>query len=64
MLVRPLMTNFKATVRDDCAVSVCSAPSSIYKNSCPLIVSRVGAGGEVSLWTGVRPPLHPQVAGL
>ena len=44
MLVRPLMTNLKVTARADCAVSVCRTPPSIYKNSCPLIVSRVVVG--------------------
>ena len=40
MLVRPLMTNFKVTVRADCAVSECSPLSQPTKAlSNPLIVS-------------------------
>ena len=38
-LVRPLMTNFKVTVRADCAVSACSHPPSGYKSYCPLTLS-------------------------
>ena len=34
-LVRPLMTNFKVTVRADCAVSACRQPLPVYKSSCP-----------------------------
>ena len=50
MLVRPLMTNLKMTVEDDCAVSACNThpppnprPSnSVCKSSHPLLVR----GGE------------------
>ena len=54
MLVRPLVTNFKKTVRADCAVS-----PSVYKSSCPLIVR-----GQVSIWTGVCLALACWVAGI
>ena len=44
MLVRPLMTDSKMTVREDCAVSACNPfPHSIYKSSHPLLV---GAGSQ------------------
>ena len=50
MLVRPRMTNFKMTVRADCAVSACSTnPLSIKALAHWLSV------GRVSLWTGIRP---------
>ena len=36
MLVRPLMTNFKMTIRDDCCFCMQpSRPHSVYKSSCP-----------------------------
>ena len=57
MLVRPLMTNLKVTARADCAVSVCRTPPSIYKNSCPLIVSRVVVGLEGRSAFGQEPAL-------
>ena len=41
MVVRPLMTNLKMTVRDDCTVSACSPPPpthSVCKSSHPLLV--------------------------
>ena len=48
MLVRPLMTNLKLTVRDDYAVCACSNPShhhSVFRSSPhPLLV---GGGGVV-----------------
>ena len=50
MLVRLPMTNFKMTVRADCAVSTCSPLLSI-KASAPDCQWK-----GVSLWTGVRPP--------
>ena len=50
MLVRPVMTNLKMTVRDDCAASACKLPYSVYKSSPPqppLVVGGVvGAGGK------------------
>ena len=54
MLVRPLMTNFKVTVRDDYAVSACSSSTkdSVYKSFHPLLV--VGEERGVGLWTHVR----------
>ena len=64
-MVRPPMTNFKITIRVDCAVSACSPmqlPPSVYKSSCLLIVGDGGLGG-VSHWAGSHPqhtppPLH------
>ena len=40
MLIRPLMTNLKMTVRDDCAVSAYNLPQSqlCYRRSHPLLV--------------------------
>ena len=55
MVVRPLMTNLKMTVRDDCTVSACSPPPpthSVCKSSHPLFVR----GGEVCLCTDVFNP--------
>ena len=50
-LLRPPKTNFKMTVRADCAVPECSfLPLSIKALSHWL------SGWRVSLWTGVRPP--------
>ena len=63
MLVRPLMTNFKVTASADGAVSVCRTPPSIYKNSCPLIVSRVVVGLEGRSVFGQEPTL-PSTPGL
>ena len=65
MLVRPLMTNLKMTVRDDCAVSACSPPPltllMLSPTPNPLLVW-AGGWGKVSLWTDAcRPP--PTVAG-
>ena len=66
---RPLMTNLKMTVQDDCAVSACSTPShlhSVYKSAPhPLLVQSGGGGGTgqlvggVSLWTVVCDPPPP-----
>ena len=57
-LVRPAMTDFKTTVRADCAVSAWS-PSLVCKRSCPLMVS----GGNWLL--DRRPPFHaPPLAGI
>ena len=61
MLVRPLMTDLKTTVRDDYAISACRPPhpNSVYKPSHPLLM---GVGG-VGLWTDVchlpHPSCHP-----
>lgn len=41
-VVRPLMSNFKMTVRGDCDISAWSPSLSVYKSSYLLIVSRVG----------------------
>ena len=51
MLVRPLMTNFKMTIRADCAVSTCSPLFVSIKHLSPIV-----SGGEVGLWTGICPP--------
>ena len=50
MLVRPLMTNLKMTISDDCAVSACNT-NSVYKSSHPLLVR---GRGRVGLWTNVH----------
>ena len=39
MLIRTLMTNFKMSVRADCALVCNVAPLSVYKNFCSLIIS-------------------------
>ena len=57
MLVRPLMTNLKMTVRDDCAIAACSHPPPLsIKALAPCLL---GAG--VCLWTDVQhlPPPTP-----
>ena len=62
MLVRPLMTSLKMTVRDDCAVSACSSPTPTLsiKALAPLVA--VGWGVGVSLWTDVcHPPSKPSL---
>ena len=51
IMVRPPMTNFKATVRADCAVSVCS-PLPLPLKALAHWLSGVGG---VELWTGVCP---------
>ena len=68
---RPLMTNLKMTVQDDCAVSACSTPShlhSVYKSAPhPLLVQSGGGGGQGSWWgesafgqmSATLPPLPP-----
>ena len=54
MLVRPLMTKFKMTVRASCAVSACGPlPPPIKALAHWLSVGRVG------LWIGFRPPPLP-----
>ena len=55
-LLRPPMTNFKMTVRADCAFSAWSPlPHPIkYKNSSPWLLVERGVG--VGLWTEVHPP--------
>ena len=51
VLVRPLMTNSKMTVRDHAAPY-----HTVYKSSHPLLVR----WGRVSLWTDVHyPPRYP-----
>ena len=50
-LVRPPMTNFKMTVRADCAISTCSPLFLSLKASAPDCQWK-----GVSLWTGVFPP--------
>ena len=59
MLVRPLMTDLKTTVRDDHAISAYRSPhpNSVYKRSHPLLI---GVGG-VGLWTDVCHPPAPQL---
>ena len=58
MVVRPLMTNFKMTVRADCAVSTWSPLPSVNKSSCPGL-SKEG----ISAWTRLSPipswDIHP-----
>ena len=51
MLVRPLMTNFKMTIRADWAVSTCSPLFVSIKHLSPDCQL-----GEVGLWTGIHPP--------
>ena len=46
------MTNFKMTVRADHAVSAYNPLPQLFKNACPLFVSR--GGGELAF--GKRPP--------
>ena len=59
MLVKPLLTNLKTTIRDDCAVSAHNT-NSVYKSSHPLLVR---GGGRVGLWTDVY-HAPPTVAGI
>ena len=54
-LVRPPMTNFKMTVRADCAVSACSPLTVSIKTFAPWLSGPPLSKG-VSLWTGVHPP--------
>ena len=52
LLIRPLITNFKMTVRTDCAVSACSPlPLSIKA-----IVPWFSGEGRVCFWTGAALP--------
>ena len=58
MPVRPLMTNLKMTVQDDCAVSACSTPShlhSVYKSSPHLLLVQGGGGGDGAAGGGSQP---------
>ena len=55
MLLRPLMTNLKMTVGEDCAVSTCSPPPPVYKSSHPLL----GVGWSRLL--GRCPPPSPNL---
>lgn len=62
-LIRPLMTNLKMTVKDDCAVSVYNLIS-VSKSSCP---SGCVSGGASASCQGVQPldrclPTTPLVA--
>ena len=73
MLVRPLTTNLKMTVRDDCAVFSCNSPppppphhththththtDSVYNTLTPCLSGEKG----VSLWTDVHHP-PPQLS--
>ena len=61
MLVRPLMTNLKTTLRDDCAVSACSpSPTSVYKSSH--LPAWAGSGGCSSQPLNRHlPPSPPQL---
>ena len=59
MMVRPLTTNFKTTVRADWAVSSLSPPPSIYKSSCPQIVRGQLVSGQAS-----APPPTSNIAGV
>ena len=58
MLGRPLMTNLKMTVTDDCAVSTCNPPDSVYKSSHPLLVG----GRELAF--GRMSTSLPPIAGI
>ena len=44
MLVRPLMTNFKMTVRTEWTVFACNSFHSVWKSSCPWSCGDGGAG--------------------
>ena len=68
-LFRPLMTNLKMTVWDDCAASACNLPpsNSVTKNSQPLLVRGVSAFGQMSttlpssvagIWNKANFPFH------
>ena len=63
ILVRPLMTNLKITVRDDCVVSACSSPHhhSIYKCPHPLLVGRQGEESAFGLTPTTLSHHHPQL---
>ena len=52
MLVRPLMTNLKMTVRDDCAVSACCPSPTLLVNAFTPYLSWWAVG----LWTVVYHP--------
>ena len=54
-LVRPLMTSFKMTVTDDCAVSACSPPLSAYTPwNTPRKALAHWWQREIGLWTWVH----------
>ena len=61
MLVRPLMTNLKMTVRDDCAVSAWRPPPTLSINGLNSLLVRVGelAFGQMSVLS--PPPTQPQL---
>ena len=66
LLVRPLMTKMKMTVRDDCAISACNLlrapPGPPHTLSIKALTPCLsGAGWGVSLWTDVHHP-SPTVA--
>ena len=63
LLLRPLMTNLKMTVRADCAISVCSPLLLSIKALAPLLASR-GWGESPTFWTDVRHPSPTPVAGI
>ena len=54
MLVRPLMTDLKITVRDDCAVSALDT----YLSIKALTHYLSGVGRIVNLWTDVSTTFH------
>ena len=59
-MVRPLMTNFKITIRVDCAVSACSPMQlspSVYKSSCLLMLGMGGRGSQTL--DRIPPSTHP-----
>ena len=45
------MTNFKMTVRADCAVSACS----LLPQPIKALAHQLGVGWGIGLWTGVCP---------
>ena len=64
MVVGPPHEQFhRLAVRADCAFYT-QPPPSIYKSSCPLIVSVCGSGRGVDFWSGAHSPYLPRVAGL
>ena len=70
MVVRPVMTNLKMTIRHDCAVSACNHPP--HTLSIKVLTLSLWAGwrelqgqGRVGLWTDVcHPPPAPPVVGI
>ena len=62
MLVRPLMTSLKITIRDDCAVSACSSPlPTVYKCPHPLLVGREGEESAFGQTPTTLSHAHPQL---